>query len=232
MHLLKFETEEELNTAGADFIVNLLQDNSQALICAATGSSPTGMYQKLVEKQSLQNTAGLKFIKLDEWADLPMDDTGSCEYYLRQHLLKPLHILEENYISFNSQADIPAEECKRIQQYLAQNGPIDLCVLGLGLNGHIAFNDPADKLQPGVHLAELSAASLAHPMVKDTAIDIKYGYTLGMADILQSKTILLIVNGQHKKTIFQEFLGGQISTKLPASFLWLHANVYCYYCIN
>lgn len=232
MHLLKFETEEELNTAGADFIVNLLQDNSQALICAATGSSPTGMYQKLVEKQSLQNTAGLKFIKLDEWADLPMDDTGSCEYYLRQHLLKTLNISEENYVSFDSQAAIPADECERVQQYLTQSGPIDLCVLGLGLNGHIAFNDPADKLQPGVHLAELSATSLAHPMVKDVAIDIKYGYTLGMADILQSKTILLIVNGQHKKTIFQEFLKGQISTKLPASFLWLHPNIYCYYCIN
>ncbi|RYY18866.1 MAG: galactosamine-6-phosphate isomerase, partial [Sphingobacteriaceae bacterium] len=106
------------------------------------------------------------------------------------------------------------------------------CVLGIGLNGHIAFNDPADELQPGVHLAKLSAASLAHPMVKHAAVDLQYGYTLGMADILQSKTILLIVNGQHKKTIFQEFLKGQITTQLPASFLWLHADVYCYYCLD
>lgn len=232
MQLIKFETVEELNIAGADFIVDLLQDQRQALICAATGSSPTKMYKKLVEKQGLQHTTGLRFIKLDEWAGLSMNHPGSCEYYLQQQLLKPLNILEENYISFNSKAAIPAEECTRIQQYLTQNGPINLCVLGLGLNGHIAFNDPADKLKRGVHLAELSATSLAHPMVKDVTIDLKYGYTLGMADILQSKTILLIVNGQHKKTIFQEFLKGQISTELPASFLWLHANVYCYYCLN
>ena len=233
MHLLKFETGEELNIAGADFVVDLLKDHGQqALICAATGSSPTGMYKKLVEKQPLQNTARLRFIKLDEWAALPMDHPGSCEYYLQQHLLKPLNIPEENYISFNSQAAISANECERIQQYLTQSGHIDLCVLGLGLNGHIAFNDPADQLQPGVHLAKLSTTSLAHPMVKDAIIDLKYGYTLGMADILKSKTILLIVNGQHKKMIFQEFLKGQISTKLPASFLWLHAHVYCYYCID
>lgn len=231
MHLLKFETEEELNTAGADFIINVLQDYSQVLICAATGNSPTGMYRKFVEKQELHK-AKLKFIKLDEWAGLPMDDPGSCEYYLQRQLLKPLNILEENYISFNSQADEPTEECQRIQQYLSQNGPIDLCVLGIGLNGHIAFNDPADELQHGVHLANLSATSLAHPMVKDATIHLQHGYTLGMADILQSKTILLIVNGQHKKSIFQEFLKEQITTKLPASFLWLHANVYCYYCVD
>jgi len=232
MHLLKFETTEELNNAGADFMVSLLHDNGQALVCAATGDSPTGMYKKLVEKQGLQNTVGLKFVKLDEWAGLPMDHPGSCEHYLQQHLLKPLNIPAENYVSFDSQANIPAVECKRIQHYLAQNGPIDLCVLGLGLNGHIAFNDPANKLQPGIHLAELSATSLAHPMVLGVATDLKYGYTLGIADILQSKTILLIVNGRHKKNIFQEFLKGQISTQLPASFLWLHANAYCYYCEN
>ncbi len=230
MQLLKFETRQELNAACADRIIREVQHNPQALVCAATGSSPTEVYEQLAARKDLA-AEQLRFTKLDEWAGLPMDHPGSCEYYMQRYLLQPLRVPAGRYISFNSQAEAPAGECARIQQYLTQNGPIDLCILGIGINGHIAFNDPAGALQPGVHLAGLSAASLAHPMVQGVA-GLKYGYTLGMADILQSKTIILIVNGPHKKTIFQEFLKGEVSTQLPASFLWLHANTYCYYCEN
>lgn len=230
MQLLKFETNEKLNNAGADLMISILQANKQALICAATGSSATGMYKKLIEKKSPLNTADLRFIKLDEWTGLPMDHPGSCELYLQQNLLKPLNISTGNYISFNSMAAIPTAECGRIQNYLNQNGPIDVCVLGLGLNGHIAFNEPDVILQPGVHLSLLSRTSLAHPMVQGAGVDLKYGYTLGLADILRSKTILLVVNGRHKKDILEQLFRKEISTQLPASFLWLHANAHCYYC--
>lgn len=222
MKIINFNTVEELNTAGADFIISRLKGKESNLLCAATGNSATGIYQILVNKKDEINTSALKLIQLDEWADLHKDNPGSCEYYLQHHLLQPLNIPIGSYISFDSQSAEPAAECKRIQEKLHAEGPIDLCVLGIGLNGHIAFNDPADELQSGVHLAKLSEASMAHPMVKDLDNKPQYGYTLGIADILQSKTILLVIHGEHKKEIFERLLKSKISTQLPASFLWLH----------
>ena len=205
MQITNFKTAGELDTAGADFIISQLKGNKSSLLCAATGSSATGIYQTLVNKKEKINTAALKFIKLDEWAGLPMDHPGSCEHYVQHYLLQPLGISFSNYISFSSKADGPVGECKKIEDELKANGPIDLCILGLGLNGHIAFNDPADALQPGIHLAKLSEASMSHPMVKDVTDKPKYGYTLGLTSILQAKTILLVVRGEHKRKIFQQF---------------------------
>ncbi len=232
MQISNFQTVEDLNLAGAEFIVSKLKGQGSNLLCAATGSSATGIYRTLVYKKDEMDISTLKLIKLDEWANLPMDYPGSCEYYLRQHLLQPLNISASNYISFDSQASDPDLECRRIENELETNGPIDVCVLGLGLNGHIAFNDPSDELQPNVHLAKLSVASMAHPMIKDYAEKPQHGFTLGLANILRSKTILLIVQGEHKKLIFQKLLRAKISTQLPASFLWLHENAHCYYCEN
>jgi len=232
MQISNFNTVEELNNAGAEFMVRHLSGKKHSLLCAATGSSVTGIYETFVKRKAKVDTASLKIIKLDEWAALPMDHAGTCEYYIKQHLLQPLSITESHYISFNSQAVDTDAECKRIAAELKANGPIDLCMLGIGLNGHIAFNEPANQLQPGVHLSKLSAASMLHLMVKDVAEKPQYGYTLGMADILQAKTILLVVQGKHKKEIFEQWLTGKISTQLPASFLWLHNNAYCYYCEN
>jgi len=99
----------------------------------------------------------------------------------------------------------------------------------LGQNGHVAFNEPADSLHPHAHLAELSETSLNHTMINNAGVEIKYGFTLGMADILQSKKIILLVNGTHKQAIMKRLLQKKISTQLPASLLWLHPNVTCFY---
>ena len=230
MQILKFQTVKELNVAGAGFITSHIKGNDGTLLCAATGSSSTGIYKELVEQRAEIDTRSLSFIMLDEWAGLAADHPGSCEYYLQQHLLRPLNIPDSNYTSFNSKANDPAAECSRMAKELNTKGPIDLCILGIGLNGHIAFNEPAEELQPGIHLAKLSETSLAHPMVKDVADKLQYGYTLGIGDILRSKTILLVVHGAHKRAILEQLLKAKVSTQLPASFLWLHADAHCYYC--
>lgn len=230
MKWLKFDTVELLNTACANHIITELQYKSDSLISFATGNSPTGIYHQLKAKKESFNTSQLKFIKLDEWAGLDMEAEGSCEHYIQKYLLQTLHISSESFISFNSMADSPEKECLRIQEYLDDNGPIDICLLGLGVNGHVAFNEPSEYLQPNVHYAQLSQPSLEHSMVKNNSAALKNGYTLGMANILQSKTILLIVHGIHKNEILNKLKSGNITTQLPASFLWLHHNAYCYYC--
>lgn len=230
MFFLEYPSLEEMNNDVAERIIAELQQKENALLCAATGNSPKGAYAKLVEKKDKLQVENLTVLKLDEWYGLPMDHSGTCEVFLQERLLQPLGIKPDQFVGFTSDTLDAEAECERIQNYLADRGPIDLCILGIGKNGHIAFNEPAAGLSAGVHLSKLSPQSLSHSMVDGIDIKLEYGLTLGMADILQSKKIFLLVNGEHKRDILNKMLSGNITTQLPASFLWLHPEVYCFWC--
>lgn len=232
MQIIRCSNVSELNERASELLIYELKQNPHSLVCAATGNSPTGIYGKLVEKQYGMVVENLKFVKLDEWHGLGTDDAGSCELYLRKNLLEPLKVSDDRYISFDGKAPDPENEFQRVRKYLDKNGPIDISILGLGTNGHLAFNEPTDVLQPQPHLAVLSETSLAHKMITGSGVQIKYGMTLGMADILQSKKIILPVFGQSKREVMKRLMEGKISTQLPASFLWLHPHVTCFYCEN
>lgn len=226
MNLQLFATPEEMAEQASEFIIDRFRNTGEFLICTATGNSTTLTYKKVVERKKQFSTEHLKVVKLDEWGGIPLDFPQTCETYLWNHLLRPLHISEEQFIGFNSDAD-PLEECRRVQERLDQEGPIDLCILGIGLNGHIAFNEPAAYLQPHCHVAKLSEKALNHPMAKEMGARPTYGLTLGMADILNSKEILILISGASKAEITRDFMQRKISTELPASFLWLHPRVHC-----
>ena len=116
---------------------------------------------------------------------------------------------------------------KRIQKEYDHFGSIDVCILGLGINGHVALNEPSDFLEPRAHMAKLSELTLQHLMIQEMSKRPSFGLTLGMADILQSKMIILLISGATKKRITGKFLSGKLTTSLPASFLWLHSNIEC-----
>jgi len=220
---------EEIGHRAKTIIIEDLLQNESLLLCAATGSSPTKTYELLAGESTVNPKpfSRLRIIKLDEWGGIPMTDPGSCEYYLQQHLVRPLAITDERYFSFQSDTGNPERETHRIQQILEKQGPIDICILGIGVNGHIALNEPATFLRPHCHVATLADTSLQHPMISGKSEKPQYGLTLGIADILQSKKIILLINGAKKKEITQTFLSARISTEIPASFLWLHPNVIC-----
>jgi 6-phosphogluconolactonase/Glucosamine-6-phosphate isomerase/deaminase len=229
MYIEPVSSYEELSLRAKNYIVGNIKEKSNLLICTATGESPTGTYQ-LLAGEFQQNEAlfsKINIIKLDEWGGIPMEQQGTCETYLQEHLIQPLQIHESRYISFNSNPHNPYEECAAIQEKLKQEGPIDLCILGLGSNGHLALNEPGDFLQPFCHKAELAPSSLNHSMTTEMERKPTYGLTLGMADIMNSKKILMLVSGKEKKKIIKEFLSKKITTSIPASFLWLHPNVIC-----
>lgn len=220
---------DEMSLRAAKYVVGRVREKPDALLCAATGSTPTRAYDLAVEEWRARpsQAARLRVLKLDEWGGLPADDPGSCEHYLRRHLLDPLKVPPDRYEGFGNNPSDPQAECERVASWLDGQGPIDLCVLGLGVNGHLGFNEPADVLRPHAHVASLSAASLEHPMVRDNPGVVKYGMTLGMGDILCSRVILLMVSGPHKREPLRRLLSGEVSTQFPASMLWLHPSVTC-----
>ena len=218
-----------MSRAGAAQIISALRKNPRLLLCAATGSTPTRTYELLAEEFRLAPGLfrELRVLKLDDWGGLAMDDPGTSEIYVQGNLIRPLKISANRYTGFESNPADPAKECQRIETWLSQNGPIDLCVLGLGVNGHLAMNEPASTLQPRCHVATLSATTLQHSMLANARRPPKFGLTLGMAGLLQSKKLLLLVSGGTKREPLARLLEGKISTQLPASFLWLHADALC-----
>ena len=227
MHLHLFDSMNDLSDHASALIIRAINASNSLLLCTATGNSTTETYKKLVSKKDDFPYEKLRIIKLDEWGGIPAENSMTCETYLREKLIQPLQIRESNYLAFNSNPADPEGECHRIQQLLDEQGPIDLCILGLGVNGHIAFNEPAEFLTPHCHTAGLSASSLNHPMVQQGKASPKYGLTLGMADILKSRKILLLISGKSKAEITGALLMKRISNNLPASFLWLHPDVHC-----
>lgn len=229
MNIYVFPDHFALSKEASNMIINELKLKPDLLLCTATGNSPTLVYQYLAEAHLQQQEvfSELRIIKLDEWGGVSMNNPQSCEAYLQKHVLTPLNISPNHYIGFDSRAKEPEKECDRINNFLTQQGSIDICVLGLGMNGHIAFNEPSTQLQPYAHIANLSSESMQHPMSVTMNEPISYGLTLGMAQILQSKLVLMLVSGEAKQEIAQKFLSGKITTDLPASFLWLHPNIIC-----
>ena len=219
----------EMSHVAAAKVSEALKEKPDLLLCAATGSSPEGLYKELAATAGTQKElfSQMRILKLDEWGGIPAYHPVTCEYFLRKKLLDPLNIPTERYISFASDPDDPETECKRIQSKLKTEGPIDICILGLGANGHLALNEPAAKLEPFCHVATLTKESLQHPMIASLEQKPKYGLTLGMKEILDSRKIIMLVSGLGKKKMAEKFLEGKVSTNLPASFLWQHPQVEC-----
>lgn len=221
---------EEMSEKAGSSLLSDLKKKPNLLLCTATGNSPIGLYKNLEEanRKSSQIFKELQIIKLDEWGGIPSNDPNSCETFIQRKILSPLNISGDRYISFESDPPDPEKECIRIQEEILDKGPIDVCILGLGKNGHIGFNEPAQALEPYPHIAELSRESLQHNMTRSMNLRPTYGLTLGMANILQSKRIILLLTGSGKREVIEELMTEKVTPQLPASFLWLHPQVECY----
>ena len=215
---------EAMSRQAADHILNALAAKPDLLLCAAGGTSPARTYELLAAHHPRNSAtfAHLRLVKLDEWGGLRRDDPGSCETQLRTALIDPLTLDVDRYFGFNNDAADPKAECERIRAKLAAEGPIDLCLLGLGVNGHVAMNEPAASLPPFAHVAQLTEHSLRHPMLANSKAKPTYGLTLGLGEILAAREILLLVSGVSKREPLKRLMTRELTTDFPASFLWLH----------
>jgi len=229
MRIVECEHEADLAARAGGIILAELAATPGLLLCAATGRSPLGAYRAVADAARADPAAcaGLRIVALDEWGGVSGTAPGSSRHYLRTHLVEPLGIPPDRFLAFDGAADDPGAECARVRAALDRWGPIDLCVLGLGTNGHVGFNEPGPFLTPHCHVARLSAASRAHAMVRSMDRVPAFGLTLGMGEILAARRILLLVTGDGKRDVATTLRAATVSSMLPASFLWLHGNTDC-----
>ena len=225
MRVTVLPDREALDRHAAAHIREAAEAQPGLLICLASGDTPTGTYAVLAADP--ERLAHARFIQLDEWAGLGAGDAASCAAYLERTVRRPLAVPPERWIGIRGDAPDAAAECRRVVAALDEAGPIDLCILGLGLNGHLGLNEPAENFAPFCHVATLAAQSRDHPMLAGTGGAVLQGLTLGLGDILRARQVLLLVSGAAKRAPLARLAERRVTPQLPASFLWLHGDAIC-----
>lgn len=226
MNIIVTENYESMSKKASDFLFDLIENKNAKNFILASGSTPTLTYGLLTKEIINKNIKydDMKIVILDEWYGLDKNDEGSCYKYFKTNIFSKLPNIEDNNYIWNGIAEDIDEECQRMKQAI-DSIDIDVCILGIGINGHIGFNEPDDFLSPFPHKILLTKESLSHDMIKKSNKDIKFGITLGIKDLLKAKKILLLASGASKSEAIKNFMQGKITPKYPASFLWLHDDL-------
>ncbi|GIO87210.1 glucosamine-6-phosphate deaminase [Paenibacillus faecis] len=229
LNIIKVKDEQQFNETGAGIIASLLQSNPRAILGLATGSTPVGVYGKLIElyREGVVSFKQASSFNLDEYIGLDEQHPESYRRFMNEKLFNHIDILPENtHVPSGSSSD-PEQAAAEYNRLLEQAGQIDLQLLGLGHNGHIGFNEPAEELTGPTHIVKLEertrqANARYFPSIDEVPT---HAITMGIGTILQAKQILLMAKGADKAEVVARALRGPITTKCPASLLQTHPNV-------
>lgn len=195
----------------------------------ATGSTPIGMYDQLVEwyNKGDLDFSEVKSVNLDEYRGITRDNEQSYYYFMHKHLFDRVNINPENTHLPNGMAEDAAEECRRYEELISNLGGIDMQLLGLGHNGHIGFNEPGDAFGKETSCVNLTERTIeANKRFFASVDDVpKQAFSMGIKSIMQAKKILLVVSGEDKAEAVQKALFGPVTSSVPGSVLQLHNDV-------
>lgn len=228
MRIIETKNYQELSALAADLIGAQLLLKPRCVLGLATGSSPIGTYEKLVEayQAGRLDFSQVRTVNLDEYCGLSGENPQSYRYFMDKHLFSQVNILRENTHLPNGAAADLEEESRRYEALVESLGGVDLQLLGIGHNGHIGFNEPTDSFPPVVHPVELTESTIqANSRLFDRIEDVPTkAITMGIGTILKADKILLIA-GADKRAILEEALTGKVTPWVPASVLQLHRDV-------
>ena len=231
MKVIVHTSYNDLSVAAADEFISSMQSSPMPLCCIASGDSPVGLYKELSRRymQNELDTSKWHFAGLDEWLGMDGTDEGSCRYMLDQFVTQPLQLSRQHTCFFSGRTKDAASECLRVEQFIFQHGGLDVAVLGLGLNGHLGLNEPGTSFSARAHVSEISAMTQSVGQKYFSApTKLTNGITLGLANLMEAKNVILVVSGERKAEIVKQVLEGNITEQIPASILQNHpsCNIY------
>ena len=220
---------EAMSKKAALLVASQVRLKEDSVLGLATGSTPIGMYNELIEMYEKDEIdfSKVKTFNLDEYCNLPPENPQSYHYYMNENFFNHVNIPEENINLLDGMTDDLKKECIEYDMKIKRAGGIDLQVLGIGPNGHIGFNEPAEKLNVKTHQVDLAEETIeANSRFFDSKEDVpKKAITMGIATILKSNRILLLANGKNKAKAIKETVSGNVTTKVPSSLLQTHPEV-------
>jgi len=229
MRVIVADSYKAMSKIAADNIQNVINEKNDAILGLATGSTPIGTYEELIRrfKNGKIDFSQVKTINLDEYVGLNKEHNQSYRYFMNNKLFNYININIKNTYIPNGSAENIEDEVENYDKLIEELGGIDIQILGIGNNGHIAFNEPSKALNVGTHVAKLSQNTIkANSRFFESLEDVpKTAITLGIGQILKAKKVILLANGKNKAEAIKKILSGKITTYNPATMLQLHSDV-------
>ena len=225
---IKAKTYEDMSREAAQIIFDALKENETFSLGLATGSTPEGMYDvlaTLINDERL-DLSHLTTFNLDEYVGLDEDDDQSYHYFMDEHLFSKLDIPKENINILDGVANDLDKEVKEYESLIDKVG-IDIQVLGIGRNGHIAFNEPGTSFESLTHKVQLTDETIEdNSRFFEKKEDVPTeALSMGLKTIMKAKQIILLISGDNKQRARELFVSGKVSEDVPASILHNHDNV-------
>jgi len=226
-----FPDYEAMSAAAADVVAGRLTEDPSTVLLLPTGTTPLGMYRRLVDmyRSGEVSFAGATFFNLDEYLGLMPDHPASYHVYMKEHFYGLVDADPASIFVPDGAAPDPDAECERYESHIQEAGGIDVCVLGIGRNGHIGFNEPGASFDSRTRVVELSESTR-----KVNAGDFEANraperaLTVGMATIFEAGEVLLLASGTNKAGAVAGAMEGDVSESMPASMLGRHPSAGLY----
>lgn len=221
---------ESMSQAAAEDFVAMMERTAKPLACLPSGKSPVAFLRRLREHYGRwKRLPDWYFVGLDEWIGVSTREQGSCLHFLRQHLFDPLGVPDERLSFFDGTNPDNDAECARADAFVAAHKGIDVCVLGIGSNGHLGLNEPGSQRDSPTRTVSLATSTMdAAQGYFSSPREVRTGITLGLSTLLASRTLLLMASGKGKAEIVRQALEGPVGSDVPGSFLQEHPNCIVY----
>lgn len=236
MKFITVDSYEKMSRQAANIISAQVIMKPNSVLGLATGSTPVGIYKQLIEWYNKGDIdfSGVTSINLDEYVGLDASNDQSYRYFMDNNFFNHINIKKENTFVPSGISENIMAECEAYDARIKALGGIDLQLLGIGLDGHIGFNEPDDFFVKNTHIVDLHESTIkANSRFFENEADVpRQAITLGMVSIMQAEKILLVANGANKREILQKAFFGPITPQIPASILQLHSDITVIYSEN
>ncbi len=228
MKIIITKDYQHMSAVTAKLVAKLVKEKPDLSFCTPAGGSPIGMYKELVKKAENKTIdfSRMRVCNMDEYVGLDKEHMQSYNFFVRYHFLNHIEYDNKNSVFLNALADDLDQECIRYNQGLDKL-QLDLAISGIGLNGHIAFNEPGESLTSRTHVVDLHPATIeANSRFFSVDEEIpQQAFSIGIADLMMTKNLLIVASGKNKaKVVASLFENDQVTTQFPASFLKMHPN--------
>ena len=222
-----FKDYAELSVKTAEQIAAIILKKPDALLCFPAGETSVGTFKHLIElnqkgKISFKNC---RIVGLDEWANIGQMKSENCFSFLKKHLFDHIDYSEDNLCFFDGESSDLMAECKKTDNFIRKYGPIDMVLLGAGMNGHLGLNEPGTSFDLYSHIVDLDETTkVVGQKYFSGKVKLTRGVTLGIKYFMEARTMILQLNGERKADIAKRLTAGEVSAALPASSIRLHEN--------
>ena len=227
MQIIKVKNYDQMSEEALKIVLDVVKNKPDAVLGLATGSTPLGLYAKMIEDHKNNGTsyAECRTVNLDEYVGLDVNSNQSYVYFMRENLFKSIDINLENTHIENGKAENKEAECAHYNTLLGELVQ-DVQILGIGSNGHIAFNEPGTPFDSVTHIVDLAESTIKDNSRLFNSIDEvpRQAFTMGLSNIMNAKKIVILANGEGKAYAIGELVNGEIREEVPATILRNHPD--------